>query len=228
MLLSGMHCLGQVTVFSKVSDNAFVMQDLKDLQNELVRSLIVSGIPAKVTESYPSYAGFQLGFQMPVAKFGEHELLIGIYGDYTSTGGRIHYQDYSGEVKYDQVAIAHSVGALMGVRTRFSQMFHLDVNASVRLVGSTLRYGGMMRIAGNTQSSNWEFTSTAVGFEFGVLPTLDVLGFGLGVSASYLVYPPSTLELSSNEDAHLLHANGKDVLIDWSGLKLGVVLSYEL
>jgi len=206
----------------------FKMTDLKSLQEELRDQLTVAGIPAKVTDQFPPTIGFLVGFQLPVGTVGGKDLVIGAFGGYASTGGRIHYQDYSGEVKNDQIAVAYSFGALVGARQPVSALFTLDFRLSLRFIRSTLRSASTYRVGTETHSEEFKFSSMSVGIEPTLQPSINLFGLTLAAPISYLACVPSPLEYEAKSNAYLIHSHGDKVLLDWSGFTLGLALGIEL
>src|SRR5262245_60627018 len=85
----------QVSVGFGVSYCTFSMKDLKALNEEFATN---DGVPAQIVQQFPPYMGLDalVGYG-----FGRHR--TGIFWSYNSTGSRVTYQDYSGQVQYDQL-----------------------------------------------------------------------------------------------------------------------------
>lgn len=73
----------------------FKMDDLKAVQEEDLSYMPVEG---KITNSFPGYLNFGID-----AVFYDSTYFVGVLLGHTSTGGRVHYADYSGSITMDQL-----------------------------------------------------------------------------------------------------------------------------
>lgn len=206
--------------------NFFSMSDLKNFQHGLQDDLIQQGIGAKITDSYPGHYGFQAGLQIPLALLSAKEIRIGGFIDFTSTGGRVHYSDYSGEIKIDQKATAISLGATISFSAYTKDIFQLYFDLNARIIFSKFKNEFSSRLFDETETQTLDFSSVSFGFEPTLVPSINVYPFNFGLSFSYMLALPTTLQFSEYDDANLLDKNGDEVTIDWSGFKLGLVAKY--
>lgn len=215
-----------VSLSAKPTYNFSKMSDLKNLQSEVLSSLTGQGIPAQIVEAYPAHTGIQCGLLIPLSFNEQREISVGLSIDYASTGGRVHYADYSGELRNDQIATAFSLNGALSTRIKTLHQFDLNFSFGARMIFSSLRNEFFSRIGESSSQAVFNFTSVGVGFEPGVTPSLNLLGLTFGGSVSYLIYIPTTLEFTQYSDTYLAFNKGGRVKIDWSGLKLGVLISY--
>ena len=226
-LLCGLNYKTEAQVFVKLNYNFSNMSDLKDLQRELQSDLTTQGIEAQITEAYPAHLGFQIGLLFLLNPSGDRDLWLGGFYDYATTGGRVHYSDYSGEVKADQVANAYSVGGIISLSASDDELLKLDVSLSARLIFSDLDNEFLIRIGDEEQKETLSFSSLSFGIEPAITPSIVLSNFNLGLSVSYLASIPTSLEYSRNSNAYLVNKSGDKVSIDWSGLKLGLLVKYS-
>ncbi|HEV8539022.1 MAG TPA: hypothetical protein VGR15_08915, partial [Bacteroidota bacterium] len=186
------------------------------------------GIPAAITEAYPARVGFQAGFLVPVNSTATRDILIGGFLDYSSTGGRVHYADYSGEVRNDHILSAYSIGTTLSGRIRNLKPLTLDFGLGARLVISKFKNEFSSTIGTSTNNLVLDFSSTGVGFEPGIAPSVSIFGANLGATVSYMFYIPTRLNSDQFKDAYLTFNRGGEVTIDWSGPRLGVIVGYDL
>jgi hypothetical protein len=209
-------------IFVKVNYNFFDMSGLKDLQSDILSDIKNQGIEARITESYPAFFGFQAGLLFPL----EEKFFIGGFFDHTSTGGRIHYSDYSGEIKADQIAKANSIGGILSLKAVNKELFNLDIQLCARFIFISFDNEFLFRIGEEQQKQKYSFSSFSFGIEPGVVPSLVLSSFNIGLSVSYLLSLSTTLEYDDYEEAYLTSSSGEKVGINWSGLKLGVIVIY--
>lgn len=226
-LLCSLFSKTEAQVFIKFNYNFFNMSDLKNVQNELLSNMYEMGIEGKITESYPAYFGFQFGLIFPLNPSGDRDLWLGGFFDYATTGGRVHYSDYSGEVKADQIAKAYSVGGIISLSASDDELLKLDVSLGARLIFSNLDNEFLLRIGEEEQKETLSFSSLSFGLEPAITPSIVLSNFNLGLSISYLVSIPTSLEYNRNSNAYLVDQDGNKVNIDWSGIKLGLIVKYS-
>jgi hypothetical protein len=211
-----------VSFFGIVSYNSNSMSELKDEQRELLSDIKNENIPVKVTESYPAYFGFKIGFLIPVREYSESVLSLGGLILHSSTGGRIHYEDYSGELRADQIIKATGIGGIINVDSKFNSAFALSFNVSVNYLFSSFSNNLFVRAGDQVQIEKPNFSSSSLSIEPQVIPSFRLWKLQLGISISYMIYFPSTLEYDSNSGAYLVNKNGDKIKIDWSGLRIGL------
>jgi hypothetical protein len=225
-LLYSLNGKTEAQIFVKLNYDFYNMSDLKDLQSEFLSDLTIQGIDAQITESYPAHLGFQIGLLFLLNPSGDRDLWLGGSYDYATTGGRVHYSDYSGEVKVDQVANAYTVSGIISLSASHHEFLKLNVSLSAGLIFSDLDTELLIRIGDEEQKETLSFSSLSFGLEPAITPSIVLSNFNLGLSISYLVSIPSSLEYNRNRNAYLINKNGDKVSIDWSGVKLGLLIMY--
>lgn len=216
----------RVKIYTAAGYNSFNMGDLKSLQKELLSDINAIGVNGSITDSYPAYLGFQLGFQIPLKLFPPDEVSLGGFMEYTSTGGRVHYADYSGEIKVDQVASAYSFGAFLLLGLTTNEWFMLDFTVSPRLIFSNLKNEFLFKIGDEVQKESFEFFSTSVALEAGLIPSIKLGDFNIGLPISYMLAFPSFLEYYEVGNAFLVNKSNNRVTINWSGVRVGLMVKY--
>jgi hypothetical protein len=220
-------CQPSVSFFVKGTYNYFAMDDLKGIQHELLSDLTTMGIPAKITDAYSPFYGMQVGVMIPLGSAVEPTVFLGGLVDYSSTGGRIHYKDYSGEVKNDQIVVAYSYGAILTNRIFLSPIIELDLSISARLVSSYFKMISHWQVGDQIQDLTLNFSASSYGFEPCIMPCLRLSTISLGLSISYFLYAPKELEYEGHTDVNLFNKAGNKVTIDWTGLKFGLMFCYN-
>jgi hypothetical protein len=202
------------------------MSDMQAMQQVLTTDMTSIGVPAKITESYPSFWGYQIGVLVPLQRSDDFEFLTGGFLDYTSTGGRVHYQDYSGEYRADQVADAYSPGILGDFREHLSANFDIDYQLSARMIYSKLSSTVLLHAGNALIEQNLDFHATSGAIEPAITPTYIFGRLRAGVSLSYMAEFTSSLESDEIPDAFLVDRNGKKLSLDWSGVRFGLVMGF--
>lgn len=213
-------------VFVQGNYNFFSMTDLKNFQQELLTDLTDQGIDAKITDSYPGYYGLKAGLLVPVTKYPSKEILVGGFIDFSATGARIHYSDYSGEIKIDQKASAISLGGVVSFCTYEKDFFQLYFDINARFIFSRFKNEITSKLFDQIQQQDLSFTSVSFALEPALVPSINVYPFNFGLAVSYMIALPTTLEYEAYDDANLVNKNGDEIAINWSGFKFGISVKY--
>ncbi len=217
-----------VKLFTIISYNNYSMDGLKQQQNELLNGILQQNIPAKITESYPAYYGFKIGFLIPLKNDIKSTLSIGSLIQHGSTAGRIHYQDYSGELSIDQLVNYTGIGAIIQYESHYCSNFNLGYNLSINYMLSSLSNELYLQVGNETQNEILDFSSSSFGMEPEIIPSYQLGLLQIGASLSYLIYISSDLEYDDVSEAFLVYENGDRVKINWNGFRIGAFVSISL
>jgi hypothetical protein len=218
------HAQSTCFIYAEGDYNFFNMSDLKVLQNEVLDDFQVLNIHGEIVHSYPPYYGFEIGLLFPLSKDTKNKTFIGGQFAYTSTGGRIDYRDYTGELTIDQVAVLYSFGGALTIRQPISEIFFVDFGFSLKLLVSAFRNSTSLHIGEGKQLEELNFSSLSFAIEPKVVPSIKFNQFSLGLAVSYSLAVPSRLEYENYDEAYLIHKNGEKAEIDWGGLNYGIVI----
>lgn len=203
-------------------DNSFEAGDLRSMQAELAEQIRGSGIDASIVESFPNYYGLQFQFVFSNSKTPYRGLAWGGYFDLASTGGRIQYKDYSGEVTADEILSAYSLGFLLEERVLITSELECSFNVGVPFIWCYLDYALTTRIGSSSHKENPGFNAFSAGLKPGISVEYTLNRFVIGLSLDYLVCIPVAFKLNNNSDATLTTTNGKNVTMGLNGIKAGL------
>jgi hypothetical protein len=215
-------------LFSQTSIVAFSgygyysMSDLKSLQGEFKNEFPVD---AKITSAFPAFWYFEGG---AIQRFNEKYFAGALIGS-GSTGGRVHYKDYSGEIGADQTlryySLAIPIGLILNPNSKFS-VFKFDLRPGATFTNLSLRFYSTI---GN-QSSNQivELNSLNIVLQPGFSFLKRFGNFGVEIQASYnLTLVAGKLYVKDSQN-YLLNAANKEVKADWSGFRISSGFSFFL
>jgi len=196
---------------------------MKELQEIQQVQLSESVIPLRETEEIRGYWGYEAGVQ---ADLGSKSFLS-VYGGLNSTGGRLHYSDYSGEayvnnkLRGTHLGLQYSLFALSDtLQENLSFGFRAGVSFTSFNSQSVLAINGLQ-----SQQENSEFRGTgfhigpSIQYNFNVFQKID-----LGLNIRYEYFFPGKLSPKNNSDAYLVTPKGEKAGADWSGLRIGLVI----
>ncbi len=157
--------------------NYFNMKDLKEFQGMMNDNWLRT----KTVKNFPSYFNYQLQAVYLFSRYTGG----GIFTDYTSTGGRLDYKDYSGELRNDQIVSRLSIGALFEYKVFELNKFSIDMIGKVSYQSSKLKLESLLQIQGDKQTITREFTSHGIGIEPCVAAEYAYSLFLIRLEASY-------------------------------------------
>lgn len=221
-LISSSYAYGQSFLYVKTGLGTYQMSQLEAFQQELAEDMTV---PAKVVDKFPATMTYELGFEHG---YGERMTSGGFFG-YSSTGGRIHYRDYSGQVKIDQLLNNYSLGVQgainlsdAAVEKKMSPWFFCKLSAAYTLLNLT-QY---IEVGQESDLEFFKFKSLNIGLQPGFSFRIPLASFSINPEVSYEIQLPGKLFFEN--DTYLLNQQGKEVKANWSGLRLGISVAKRL
>lgn len=194
----------------------YSMEDFKEIQNEFITN---SGLKVQPVASFPPFLDFhsELGYSINENYTG------GIRLSYTSTGGRVDYQDYSGLIRFDQLVNCIGVGTYINIRINASDQLPFSFNLATSWLRSNASFESQIKIGDIQQTEKFELFSNSLS----ITPSVNVkysfkskiflmayLGYELNV--------PGKVSLVENPDLQLINNQGDPLYIQWSGIRAGV------
>jgi hypothetical protein len=229
ILFASINIYPQVHVLISVSGtyNSFNMTDEAGIQHELLQQLQLQNIPALATETFPAHSGMQFQLLFRIDNPSGIKYFVGPYLDIASTGGRIDYKDYSGEIKIDQLFKAYSFGITGEIKIPVADNFYLSPSLSIPIIFGSMQINSETRVGDYKDSQNYSFAATSFGLQPSIALGYDYSKFTIGLNLSYLLCMPTSYSPESNSEAFLKNNNGEKVTIGMNGLGLGVILGYN-
>lgn len=198
----------------------FMMQELKSLNSERLEGIAVN---AKILQNYPIYLTHTLVVSQNFSDF--HRL--GLSFEHQSTGSRISYKDYSGELTLDTRLTANSIGMFYEGYIAEKKGIDLACGSYLYLNFSSLQFDNFIRVNSETQSEKINFNSQGISLQPFFSASKQIKSFILGTELSaYLNIISRDLYLQQNKDATLVNNDGNTIRPDWTGLRFKARISY--
>ena len=147
----------------KAGFGTYSMSELKSLQRATLNNLTANfDVPVTVVDNFPGQFQPQVQLVWPIGS----DYHTGLIVDYASTGGRLHYSDYSGNIKVDHILSRYAVGwTIEKVERRWQ---HATFSGFLGVLGMRSK----MRIEGTVQLFDEvdEEKVNAVAYGIGILP----------------------------------------------------------
>jgi len=223
LLLSGAVCAQDNYNFIrlKLGYGSYNMSDLERIQNLLIDIYSQQQIPVTAVDKFPPYWNYQVEF---LRKLNDSFGLSGFFG-YASTGGRIHYSDYSGEIKSDQTVTANLYG--IGVEYYFNPLESLRFFSSVNfsLIFSSLELNDFFRIYNESTGSITKFNSFGIGIEPSVGIEYEISSLLFRFDLGLLLNGQGAFYFEEQPDV-ALKINGDEISPDWMGYRFGFSVGF--
>jgi len=200
----------------------YSMKDLKEIQQSL--QIQAQPFSAKIVESFPSRFGYDVAFIRTNSKRS-----IGLFYSYQSTGGRIHYEDYSGELKMDQIINGNSIGAFITGDLTKSESYKLYGGIRVGITATNLK------LQNTIVALDQQYLSERYKFESLNLFASPLLGgkvfynrfYGF-LEARYEWHAAKgPLTLNGDGDVYVTVNSDEKAKADWDGFRASVGIGYS-
>jgi hypothetical protein len=221
-LLALMYCVSNAqsnSILFKVGVGTYSMKTQKKFQDEFQQQ---SGLPLEIVHRFPPYFSFgaELGF-----KFTDRSV-AGVWYDFTSTGGRLHYKDYSATARMDQVLKCSHVGMFFQTRINRSEEWRLFATGHASAVLSKALFSTELSIGNDSDVNQYSFKSTNIGLRPGIMLQRNVKKIILQGNIGYEI---QTNDVLHTKDGAKLHTySGERVSAEWDGLRATVGIGFSL
>jgi len=220
----------QETFHVEVGYSKFSLSDLKSFQKEIYKDILKGlggelDIPIKIVDNFPGYLSYRFEYYNPFFR----KQGIGLFLEYNSSGGRIHYSDYSGEISVKQLIQGFSSG--ISIKNQILPSFTGELYYSIYLDATynILDIEEKTRLGTSHQESNTQFASLSLGVEPSIYFKKDILENKFFViSFGYRVTHDFGLTLSNNDEAKLKDSSANQVRVQWDGWKISTGIGMYL
>ncbi|MBF8962106.1 hypothetical protein I0P70_02510 [Pontibacter sp. FD36] len=201
----------------------FRMKSMKEFQQTLISR---SNVNAKATDSFGPY--FQLGLNAVMDL--DEQTRVGLFVERSSTGGRVAYEDYSGELRYDTPVNYTALGAMLYTHEPIlnSQLsFVAGIEASAFI--SRLRIETYGRLYNESDSSSDTFSSKGVGLKPFIGLQYPILTIPARLTFGYLASGSRAFHVPGEPDQYLVRNSDNDKLEpSWNGIRLNLSVSFPI
>ncbi|HEX6891053.1 MAG TPA: type IX secretion system membrane protein PorP/SprF, partial [Chryseolinea sp.] len=205
---------------------SFNMNDLKDLQSGQAKNISDSlHTSPKTVYDFPSYWGFRVS-----TSYVKNRNSYSFYVGYNTTGGRIHYSDYSGVIKLDKQVSNTNFSLGYSYAMLNSQRFKLTAGIGVGIALSTIDAENLVEIYVSEEKDQSTtkyhghqfFTTPEICFSYAPLKFLY-----LELTAGYHQQLSSSA-MHDDSAGDLIDNSGEKVSPNWSGYRLGAGIGYKI
>lgn len=206
-----------------ITYGTYSMKGLKEFQNETLPAL--SFVPAKIVESFPATIGYDIHFSFSIKK-----IPIGGYYSFASTGGRIHYKDYSGEIKFDQIVNGNSFGVFTKWKANKSSQYNIILGFRTGMTISDLSIDYTIEIK-NQPSETQSNLYKSVNYNISLFLEYEYMlgNFALYSTLRYEVNVAKSDFNRNGDDNYFIELNsGENLKADWDGVRITAGVKYMI
>jgi hypothetical protein len=205
----------QIIIEAGYGMGSYSLNDLRDMNSEILKTLPVQG---KVTDDFPMQPFYGIGIFHQTTNV----LSLGLTGTYNTTGSRISYKDYSGELKIDNILTSWSPG----LAARFKLMDKkLNLYQETRISCAFSKLQMSEEII--SYSEEMTFKSSGLQIEPKFKLTYDISNLEFGVNGGYLLDIGGKNKLVGDKKSFLQFKDSTDpIKTNWSGIRLSATVSY--
>ena len=187
------------------------MEDMKYYQEQL---LSLWPVELGIISSFPPYTMASAGVLRQISPM----FRIGVGYDYTSTGARANYTDYSGRVSTDILAQSHCLGIFASYAFLSGERYDLSVFGKVDLNMTLVDVTHSWYVLGFGDRGSFDYISFSPAGSAGLEFMFHLKGYSLGVGGRYLGDLKGDLRERKN-DRPLNDPNQSDRVLttDWTG-----------
>jgi hypothetical protein len=221
-VLSPWVAIAQMDIGASAGYAYFAMGNMKIFQKQLSSDFPVN---PEITSSFPPFWNFE--FSLTNVSRG---LVTGGAINYTSTGGRIYYSDYSGMVSVDKLLSHVGISGIIGGKININhEKYLLLAQLRPSLMMTTFTIKSDQSVGSQSDNESYKFTSLGLSFQPTFSATRKFGHFGLQAFAGYnLNVLQGKLYLEDGDDAYITMDDEKPLKADWSGFRVSFGLSYQV
>jgi hypothetical protein len=199
----------QITFSFSIGTSKHSMTELKDFNNYIIDNLPVN---AKIVDNFPFTPFYECNLL-----YNFNKIFIGVSYSYHSTGSRISYIDYSGEIKIDQIISSNTIGPIVKYNFYKTGNFRYLSFISIKYQSTSYKISDYSRIYEFEESGGEKFSSQSAISNLGVEVLYLYKNYGITAFIGF------TLDFTGN-----FKFDGRDEFNpDWSGISLGLRFSYD-
>jgi hypothetical protein len=194
------------------------MQDLKKIQDERLSTI---PLPAKITDDFPWTLNYSGELNVHLKNF-----CVGFAYFFLSSGSRISYSDYSGELTMDITTSAHGFGPSIMYPFYRKDRFLIGGRLQIPLMFSLIKSKDYVRILDESETSSETLYSFSIGLFPSIETSYNLSRWSLKLDIGYLIDSKGRLV---EDDNLTIYLDNKDYYTtDWSGFHFDFRLGYIL
>lgn len=205
----------------RVGLGTYSMKTQKQFQKDFIRNSKIRMMPVHSFPAFPTF-GTSLGFKVSPS------VSLGAWGEYASTGGRLHYGDYSGYSQMDQVLKSFQAGPFIQYRIVKSSSWPLYLSLHSSLAHTTEKLTSEIEVGGQFNSESYKLRSLNFTLRPGVILAhqINVFVLQMGIGSEFQL--AGDLKDVKDKDLLFRTSDGTNLTAQWDGLRLTFGFGFKL
>lgn len=198
----------------------FSMKSQKDLQDYFHEQIWMM----RKVDEFPPFWNFggSLGFKT------SQRSAVGFWGEYTSTGGRLHYRDYSGEASVIQSLKAFQVGMFYQLQLNQSQAWPIFFTTHGSVVSSRMDIETSVFIGSSGSEDQEAFKSINLALRPGLMIQRRVKEFLFQAGIGGELQTHGSMRSYDGSIDNLVLPDGQEVTAEWDGFRAFIAVGARL
>jgi len=205
----------------RVGYGTYSMKSQKKFQHEYN---INSNVRLIKVHSFPYFPTLGISLNFPVSP----SFSLGIWGEYASTGGRLHYSDYSGYAVMDQVLSTLQAGPFIQYRVNKSTSWPFYFTLHGSFAHTIEKLTSEIKVNGKLDNEFFKLKSLNYGIRPGIMIAhhLNLFVFQMGVGSELQIH--GELKDKRKKDIIFRTSDGKNLTAQWDGIRLTFGIGFKL
>lgn len=203
----------------KLGVGSYSMSTQKLFQKEFHEEI---RLPLEVVHEFPAYLSFgsTIGFKV------SNNSIAGLWFEYSSTGGRLHYKDYSGEALLDQLLKAYQPGFFYQIKVNKSEKWPIYGTIHGSVAFSKLNLTSALIIGDITDKEELDLKSTNIAIRPGILVQKKITSFVFQAGLGFEIATHGSLKSDDDSISNMYTLSGEEVKVEWDGLRAFVGIGF--
>lgn len=209
------------SILFRVGMGTYSMKSQKQFQKDYDRSSKIRHADVHTFPAFPTVGG-SVGIRLSSAAS------LGLWAEYCSTGGRLHYKDYSGHSVMDQRLKSFQIGPFIQYRFVKSASWPLYFTFHSSIANTKENMRTELKVGTQSFKESYDLKSLNYGFRPGIMlgHHVHALLFQLGIGTEFQLH--GTLKEAKDKDVYFKTSDGKDLVAQWDGLRLTLGIGFKL
>jgi hypothetical protein len=228
IVTANFNSFGQLNIEASLGYYTYDMSMLKEAQSEGLSTIPFN---AQKSDDFPSYFGYDFLGYYSFNSVSDLQFGLGLLFNYTSTGGRISYSDYSGRFYDDQLLTRSGTGVFLTLEYLNSDWLTFAIDCSPTLTVSTMDLVYHLNIYEELyEHHSLEAQSIGLNLHLGLkcrayiyqsIYTFGKIGYEVDVLES-------NMYVTGEDDIYLTNTEGDPIYPNWTGLRFNLGIGITL
>jgi hypothetical protein len=203
------------TLIIRFGVGTYRMNTQKQFQRDFRKQ---SQIPLRVVHNFPAFPSFGASMSFRTSS----RTSVGIWAEYTSTGGRLHYKDYSGYALFDQLLTSFQGGPSFQFRISKSETWPIYLTMHGSAVSTAETMTTYLEVGGQSSEESYKLKAINYGVRPGIMLMRKVNDFAFQLAVGYEIQFAGDLKDVTDKNLRFTTSEGDALSAQWDGLRITI------